>query len=390
MAGDARAAQRGSAQAYDKTDEAAMLAVVERTDESIAAASGHASIESALAPFVTESAAAGHAKVLAACLAKGAPPDGDADIEALHRASRDQREFKGMGGAKPEGSMTLVVPRVPLTLAIGAKFNSLECTRLLLDAGCDPNAGNMGYASPFWCALTSVDDRDKKIAIVRLLVEAGCNVNAKTLDGATVLFGLAKASLHEVVEAVVARGADTEYGPGPPDGSYMTPPLAFACAWNGMPPHLVARYGGTALVDKIATVREMIRLGSKLVPRGAPSRNHPATPEAMLRRWATAAGPPHKADDLRTAVADLKIKDMRAIITRAGLSHGDCVEKSDLRARTREALEKTAPANELLRLADLIDHLIEGGGDDAETREARQAARAPLIEAFEEARPALY
>ena len=106
--------------------------------------------------------------------------------------------------------------------------------------------------------------------------------------------------------------------------------------------------------------------------------------------WATAAGPPHKGDDLRTAVADLKIKDMRAIITRAGLSHGDCVEKSDLRARTCEALEKTAPANELLRLADLIDHLIEGGGDDAETREARQAVRAPLIEAFEEARPVLY
>ena len=46
--------------------------------------------------------------------------------------------------------------------------------------------------------------------------------------------------------------------------------------------------------------------------------------------------------------------------------------------------------NELLRLADLIDHLIEGGGDDAETPEARQAVRAPLIEAFEEARPVLY
>ena len=100
-------------------------------------------------------------------------PDGDADIEALHQASRDQPEMKGMGGPKPVGSMTLVVPRVPLTLAIGA--NSLECTRLLLDAGCDPNAGNMGYASPFFCALSSsVGDRDKKIAIVRLLVEAYC------------------------------------------------------------------------------------------------------------------------------------------------------------------------------------------------------------------------
>ena len=50
---------------------------------------------------------------------------------------------------------------------------------------------------------------------------------------------------------------------------------------------------------------------------------------------------------------------MRAIITRAGLSHGDCVEKSDLRARTCEALEKTAPANELLRLADLLPEVLE-------------------------------
>jgi len=37
-----------------------------------------------------------------------------------------------------------------------------------------------------------------------------------------------------------------------------------------------------------------------------------------------------------------------------------------------------------------MDHLIEGGGDDAVTPEARKAVRAPLIEAFEEARPALY
>ena len=112
--------------------------------------------------------------------------------------------------------------------------------------------------------------------------------------------------------------------------------------------------------------------------------------EASMAGDARAAQRGSAAYALRTAVADMKIKDMRAIITRAGLSHGDCVEKSDLRTRTSEALEKTAPANELLRLADLIDHLIEGGGDDAETREARQAARAPLIEAFEEARPALY
>ena len=375
--GDAVDLHRGS---YDKTDEAAMLAVVERTTEA-----------GALAGLVTESAAAGHARVLAACLAKGAPPDGNADIEAIRREFRAQPEFRGMGGAKPTTRVGVSVPRVPLTLAIGCGgANSLECARLLLDAGCDPDAGSVGYASPLFFVPKCGLGRDEKIALVRLLVEAGCNVNVKALDGATALFDLTKAGLHEVLEAVIIeRGADTELGPGPPSGSYMTPPLAFACAWSDMPPHIAARYP-SALADRIATVRALICLGSKLIPRGVPSRTHRMTPEAMLRRWATAAGPPHKADALRTAVADLKIKDMRAIITRAGLSHGDCVEKSDLRARTREALEKTAPANELLRLADLVDHLIEGGGDDAETREARQVVRAPLIEAFEEARPALY
>ena len=43
-------------------------------------------------------------------------------------------------------------------------------------------------------------------------------------------------------------------------------------------------------------------------------------------------------------VEAMSIKEMRALITKAGLSHADCFEKSDLRQRAREALAKTASA----------------------------------------------
>ena len=37
-------------------------------------------------------------------------------------------------------------------------------------------------------------------------------------------------------------------------------------------------------------------------------------------------------------VEAISIKEMKALITKAGLSHADCFEKSDLRLRAREAL----------------------------------------------------
>ena len=46
------------------------------------------------------------------------------------------------------------------------------------------------------------------------------------------------------------------------------------------------------------------------------------------------------ADDVEA----MSIKEMKALITKAGLSHADCFEKSDLRLRAREALAKTASA----------------------------------------------
>ena len=54
-------------------------------------------------------------------------------------------------------------------------------------------------------------------------------------------------------------------------------------------------------------------------------------------------------------VEAMSIKEMRALITKAGLSHADCFEKSDLRQRAREALAKTASAETQLSESDEIE-----------------------------------
>ena len=54
-------------------------------------------------------------------------------------------------------------------------------------------------------------------------------------------------------------------------------------------------------------------------------------------------------------VEAMSIKEMKALITKAGLSHADCFEKSDLRQRAREALAKTASAETQLSDSDEID-----------------------------------
>ena len=54
-------------------------------------------------------------------------------------------------------------------------------------------------------------------------------------------------------------------------------------------------------------------------------------------------------------VEAMSIKEMKALITKAGLSHADCFEKSDLRQRAREALAKTASAETQLSESDEID-----------------------------------
>ena len=66
-------------------------------------------------------------------------------------------------------------------------------------------------------------------------------------------------------------------------------------------------------------------------------------------------------DSASNDVDAMSIKEMKALITKAGLSHADCFEKSDLRQRAREALAKTASAETQLSESDEI----EDSDDDA-------------------------
>ena len=61
-------------------------------------------------------------------------------------------------------------------------------------------------------------------------------------------------------------------------------------------------------------------------------------------------------------VEAMSIKEMKALIAKAGLSHADCFEKSDLRQRAREALAKTASAETQI---DSEEDEIEDSDDDA-------------------------
>ena len=60
-------------------------------------------------------------------------------------------------------------------------------------------------------------------------------------------------------------------------------------------------------------------------------------------------------DSTANDVDAMSIKEMKALITKAGLSHTDCFEKSDLRQRAREALAKTASAETQLSESDEIE-----------------------------------
>ena len=74
-------------------------------------------------------------------------------------------------------------------------------------------------------------------------------------------------------------------------------------------------------------------------------------------------------------VEAMSIKEMKALITKAGLSHADCFEKSDLRQRAREALAKTASAETQLSESDEIE-------DAPPTKRAKQDDSKPHVYAL--------
>ena len=289
----------------------------------------------------------------------------------------------------------------PLLYALDKQ--SPERVKLLLETGCDPNAGPERAMSPLFVVGDSphsgpsfdrgfVFSREAALDMVRLVLAHGCDVHAERHDRQTPLFSLTKSGLHEAMEALVERGADTEVGPGPPDGSFMTTPFALACDVWRAPGELSLR---ASAAEKCATVRELIRIGVQLVPTPSAADFHGRgqLPESHLRDAAVQAPAP-VVDGTFDAAPMPSIKLMKAAIKQAGLSVADLFEKPDVVKRYRLARRKNAPADyaaEYLRLADLVRFLGDNGGDDASaTVAARKAAREPLIARFEETRPPLF
>ena len=79
-------------------------------------------------------------------------------------------------------------------------------------------------------------------------------------------------------------------------------------------------------------------------------------------------------------VEAMSIKEMKALITKAGLTHTDCFEKSDLRQRAREALAKTASAE--TQLSESSDEIEDSDDDAPPTKRAKQDDSKPHVYAL--------
>ena len=72
-------------------------------------------------------------------------------------------------------------------------------------------------------------------------------------------------------------------------------------------------------------------------------------------------------DSCANDVDAMSVKELKALITKAGMSHTDCFEKSELRQRAREALAKTAAAEE----EESEEDEIEDSDDEPPAKRAR-------------------
>ncbi|MDA7946850.1 MAG: ankyrin repeat domain-containing protein [Hyphomicrobiaceae bacterium] len=102
-------------------------------------------------------------------------------------------------GAKVEGGSGKFTP---LTQAVRAGLH--ETTRLLLEAGADPNRSAMDGRRPLMLAARAGQDE-----IVRLLLDKGASVDGRNeTDGTTALMWAANNGLKSIVEFLIERGAN--------------------------------------------------------------------------------------------------------------------------------------------------------------------------------------
>ena len=94
-------------------------------------------------------------------------------------------------------------------LAYAVYLGDVYVTRLLLEAGADPNKRNLDGNDPFAGAMTSIwADTDRFLGLVRLLLDAGWDVNAQNADGLAALHYTSVLSHEKVVRLLLNAGAN--------------------------------------------------------------------------------------------------------------------------------------------------------------------------------------
>ena len=98
-----------------------------------------------------------------------------------------------------------------------AQASDVESMRLLLAAGADPDLATFDETTPLmvaagigWRGNFSQNAPDAWMQAVHFLAEIGADVNAVDVNGYTALHGAAALGDHEMVEFLVARGADVD------------------------------------------------------------------------------------------------------------------------------------------------------------------------------------
>lgn len=164
---------------------------------------------------------------------RGADPnarvDHSATAEAWVSGRNGAREVQSIGTGNLRGVTPLWVAsyaanrsaRGPQGGAAGSESDPSEVVRVLLDSGADPTmttadgttplmvAAGIGHAT-FRKGLQQSPPSPSAEAAVRMLVEAGTDVNGTNEAGFSALHGAAFRGLNEVIEYLVAQGADID------------------------------------------------------------------------------------------------------------------------------------------------------------------------------------